>query len=235
MQKKSKVLIVIPAYNEEKSICRVAGKIRDEFSQYDYVVVNDGSKDNTVSVCKENGLNVLNLRVNLGLTAAFQAGVKLALANDYDYVIQIDGDGQHQPQYIGEMLNYAEEHKADIVIGARYLTKNKDYSMRMIGSRLITSLIRITTGEKICDPTSGMRMYNKKAMKALATKGNLRPEPDTISWLIKCGAKVMEYPVIMLERQEGESYLNFTKSIKYMWRMCFSILIVQQLRGREKL
>ena len=233
MKDKPRVLIIIPAYNEEESICRVVNEIRENYSEYDYVVVNDGSKDNTVQVCIENGYNLLNLRINCGLTAAFQTGTKYAYKNGYDYAIQIDGDGQHQPKYIKDMVTCAEEKNADVVIGSRFVNQKKNHSMRMIGSRLITGLIKMTTGRRVSDPTSGMRLYNNRIIKAFSCKDSLRPEPDTISWLVKSGAKIEEIPVVMLDRQEGESYLNVTKSIKYMWKMCFSIAIVQQLRGRE--
>lgn len=229
------VLIVIPAYNEENSIARVVRGIIDDFPEFDYVVVNDGSKDGTEDVCRKNGFNLLDLRVNLGLSAAFQAGARYAFEAGYEYLIQIDGDGQHQPQYIKGMVDYARNENADIVIGSRYIKDKKKNSLRMAGSCIIEWLMYITTHKKICDPTSGMRLYSKRVIRALATNNDLRPEPDSIAWLIKSGAKVAEYPVVMLERQDGESYLSFTKSVKYMWRMCFSILIIQQFRGKEML
>ena len=230
-----KVLIVIPAYNEESSIIRVVRGIINDFPEFDYVVVNDGSKDGTKDVCKKNDFNLLDLRVNLGLSAAFQAGARYALGAGYEYLIQIDGDGQHQPQYIKGMVDYAHNENADIVIGSRYMSDKKRKSLRMAGSCIIEWLIYVTTHKRISDPTSGMRLYSRRVIKALAVSNDLRPEPDSIAWLIKSGAKVSEYPVVMLERQEGESYLSFTKAVKYMWRMCFSILIIQQFRGKEML
>ncbi len=228
-----KTLIVIPAYNEEKSIVRVVDDIINNYPQYDYVIVNDGSKDNTAKICKEHGYNYVNLPVNLGLAGAFQTGLKYAYLEGYDYAIQFDADGQHRPEYIADILDEMQKGY-DIVIGSRFVNEKKPFSARMIGSFLISFALRITTGKKIKDPTSGMRMFDKKLLKLFANNINFGPEPDTLSYLIKCGAKVSEVQVTMDERTEGQSYLTLTKSISYMMRMCISILMVQWFRKREK-
>ncbi len=227
------LLIVIPAYNEAENIEKVVTNVKKIYPEYDYIVVNDGSKDNTARICAENGFNFLNLPINLGLSGAFQAGVKYAYEHNYDAVIQIDGDGQHQASYIKKLITCMEETGADIVIGSRFKEVKKDKSLRMLGSGLIRGLINLTAHHDIADPTSGMRIYSKRVIKAYATEMNFNPEPDTISYLIRCGAKVEEVQVEMSEREEGESYLNWKTSIIYMIKVCFSILIIQMFRKKR--
>ena len=229
----SRILLIIPAYNEADNIVRVVDYLKEHFSQFDYVVVNDGSKDSTALLCREHNYNMIDLPVNLGLAGAFQAGMKNAMYQGYDYAVQYDGDGQHNPDYIPGMVNKAEQESLDIVIGSRFVTQRKPFSARMIGNRLITCCIKITTGRTVSDPTSGMRLFNKRIIRKLATTMNFPPEPDTITFLMRCGAKVSEYQVTMNERTAGESYLNWTSSIKYMFNICSSILIVQWFRRKE--
>lgn len=229
----AKVLIVIPAYNEAENIVRVVQSLKD-VGKNDYVVINDGSADDTAKICREHGFNLIDLPVNLGLMGAFQTGLRYAYENGYDYALQFDGDGQHQPEYIDGMVLMAVEEKIDIVIGSRFVMEKKPFTSRMIGSRLISGLIRLTTGKWINDPTSGMRLFSRKIMKKMAYDACLGPEPDTVSYFLKCGYKVKEYQVTMKEREAGESYLNLPNSIKYMGIMCFSILILQLLRRKGK-
>ena len=226
-----KLLIIIPAYNEEENIENVVGFIENRYPQYDYVVVNDGSKDGTADICRKNGFELLDLPVNLGLAGAFQTGLKYAYEKNYDYAIQFDADGQHRPEFIEPMLKRIQEGY-DIVIGSRFVTSRKGKSLRMLGSKLITVAIKLTTGIRISDPTSGMRMFSKAMIKEFAKNLNYGPEPDTISYLLKNGAKVTEIQVEMDERQFGESYLNLVGSIKYMSKMLISILLIQNFRKR---
>lgn len=229
-----KTLIVIPAYNEADSIELVVDNIIQNYRMYDYIIINDGSYDNTSEICKERGYDIIDLPINLGLSGAFQTGVKFAYRNGYDAVIQLDGDGQHDPSYIKGMLDLMVETGADIVIGSRFLEKAKPHSLRMFGGNIISFIIKITTRYKITDPTSGMRLYNKKMMKEFATNMNFAPEPDTISFLLKKNiAYIKEFQVSMKERLAGESYLNLKQSIKYMTLMCLSIIFIQQFR-KEK-
>lgn len=228
----NKVLLVIPAFNEEKNIEKVVGQLVEGFPQLDYVVVNDGSRDSTGRICREKGYNLLDLPVNLGLAGCFQAGMKYAYQKGYSYAIQFDGDGQHRPEYIEAMRKKTEEGY-DIVIGSRFLTKRKDWSMRMIGSRMIGAAIRLTTGVKVTDPTSGMRLFSSRMIEEFALNLNYGPEPDTVSFLIKQGARVAEVPVIIDERLEGESYLKPLTAAHYMLRMMLSILLIQNFRKRR--
>ena len=132
----AKLLILIPAYNEAENIERVVDNIEKNYSQYDYIVVNDGSKDKTYDICVKKGYKVIDLPINLGLAGGFQAGVKYAYRKGYDYVIQFDADGQHLPEYIEPMIEEIEKGY-DIVIGSRFVEKKKPFSARMIGSRMI--------------------------------------------------------------------------------------------------
>lgn len=226
-----KTIILIPAYNEEESIVRVVEKLRQSYNEYDYIVINDGSKDGTAKQCKKHNYHLLDLPVNLGLTGAIQAGMKYAYYNEYDYAIQYDGDGQHNPKYISEMIEKALNESLDIVIGSRYANKRKPFTPRTIGNTLIECCIFVTTRKKIRDSTSGMRLYNRKMIKKFATTMNYTPEPDTIAYLMRCGARVGEVQVEMNERMAGESYFNLSRIIKYMFHMCSSILVVQWFRN----
>lgn len=228
-----KVLVVIPAYNEEESIEGVVENLIKNFPQYDYIIINDGSKDNTSKLCHNRNYNIIDLPVNLGLAGAFQTGLKYAYQKGYDYAIQFDADGQHLPEYIEPMIQKMNEGY-DMVIGSRFVDKVKPKTLRMLGSRVISTAIKFTTGRYIADPTSGMRMFNKVLIKEFSENINYEPEPDTVSFLIKQGVKVAEVPAEMKERVAGESYLNLSRSISYMTKMFISIVLVQNFRNRSK-
>ncbi len=230
-----KLLIVIPAYNEQENIARVVDNLIEHYPQYDYLVVNDGSKDQTARICREKGYRFLDLPVNLGLAGAFQAGLRYAYRADkgYDMAIQFDGDGQHDPSYIEEMAALMEKEGLDVVIGSRFKEEKKPFSLRMLGNRMIQLAIKITTGVTIKDPTSGMRLLNRSMIREFAQNLNYGPEPDTIAYLIRTGAKVEEVQVQMMDRIAGESYFNLRRSIEYMTRMCISILFFQWVRRRR--
>ena len=228
-----RVLVIVPAYNEEESIKKVIDNLIDNYPQYDYVIVNDGSKDKTSKICHENNYLIIDLPVNLGLTGAFQTGMKYAYREGYDCAIQFDADGQHLPEYIGTMVKKMQEGY-DMVIGSRFVTQPKPGSLRMLGSRVISWAIKVTTGVKVADPTSGMRLFNRALIKEFAENINYEPEPDTVSFLIKQGVKVAEIQVEMKEREAGESYLNLSKSIVYMTKMFISIIVLQNFRNRRK-
>lgn len=230
--KQGRVLVIIPAYNEAESIEKVVDNLIVNFPQLDYVVINDGSRDRTGDICREKGYNLINLPINLGLAGAFRTGMKYAYYKGYDYAIQFDADGQHNPEYIIPMSRYAQEKELDITIGSRFLEQKKSLSMRLIGNSLIEACIWLTTGKVIKDPTSGMRMYNRETIKKFAMLYNYGPEPDTVAFLIRCGARVGEIQVHMNEREAGVSYLNLSGSIAYMFQMVTSILIVQWFRKK---
>lgn len=226
-----KLLVIIPAYNEEGNIVRVASNLRDHYPQYDFIVVNDGSSDETPVLARKNHFPMIDQPINLGLAGTFQTGIRYALEHHYDAAVQFDGDGQHRPEYIAEMLQKMEEGY-DIVIGSRFLKEKKPFSARMAGSNLIQHQIRITTGKTIHDPTSGFRMFNRRTMHVLSHNLNMGPEPDTIAYLIRCGARVSEVQVKMDERIAGQSYLNFFTSVSYIATVCTSILLVGWFRKK---
>lgn len=226
-----KVLLVIPAYNEEESLESTIDSLKCLPEYVDYIIVNDGSKDSTADICRKNNYPFLDLPVNLGLAGAFQAGMKYAYRQKYDCAIQFDADGQHLPQYVVPLAEAVVEN--DIAIGSRFVDKKKPFSMRMAGSFLLEKTIKITTGKTIKDPTSGMRAFDARMIKQMALGLNFGPEPDTVSYLIKrANAKVVEIPVEMQERVAGESYLSLNNSIKYMLRMMISIVFVQLFRKK---
>lgn len=225
-----RVLIVVPAYNEEENIKKTIEDITSHTNN-DYIIIDDCSKDNTYQICLDNDFNVLHLPINYGLTSGVQIGFKYALKNNYDALIQFDGDGQHMAQYIDKM---AEElnNGYDIVIGSRFVSEKKPFSPRMIGSRLLTFLIKLTTGKKVNDPTSGMRMFSKTVFNEFANNMNYPPEPDMLACMIKRGKKIKEVQVKMRDREFGESYLNPIRSMKYMLEMCISIIFIQSFRKK---
>lgn len=224
-----RVLAIIPAYNEQECIEGTVDELVHACPEVGYLVVNDGSSDDTSKILDRRGFNHIDLPVNCGLSAGVQAGMKYALRNDYDAVVQYDADGQHMPIYLAPMAQ-AIEQGADIVIASRGAAGSGAVGARGAGAKLITWLIRHTTHQTIQDPTSGMRMYNRRMMEIFANGFDITPEPDTVALLIRKGARVMEVPAQMRERQGGTSYLRFMSSIRYMLRTCLSLLLFQWFR-----
>lgn len=222
----------MPAYNEALNIEKTIKDITKN-TDYDYIVINDCSKDNTKEVCKKNNFNMLSLPINFGLTSAIQVGMKYAKENGYDIAIQFDGDGQHNAKYLKDLVKEIEKNNVDVAIGSRFVTQKKPLSARMLGSRLISFAIKLTTWKKITDPTSGMRAYDKKAIELFNNNASLTPEPDTIVYMIKKGLNIKEVQVEMSEREFGESYLNAFKSIKYMMNMMLSILFIRSITRKK--
>lgn len=224
-----KTLVVIPAYNEALNIKKTVIDLKNNAPDVDYVVVNDGSKDNTLEVLEQNNFNYIDSICNLGLFGAVQTGFKLALKEKYDVVIQFDGDGQHSAKYI-DLLVKEIENGNSIVIGSRFVDEKKPFTARMIGSRLIAGAIKLITGKTIKDPTSGFRAYDKACIRDYATEMNNPPEPDTLVYMLRKNRKIKEVQVRMSEREFGESYLDLVNTIKYMSRMMVSIFLIQPFR-----
>ncbi len=229
-----KVLIIIPAYNEAENIERVVNDLIENYPQYDYLVVNDGSKDGTGEICRKNGYNHITMPINIGLSGGVQAGMMYAYKHGYDCAVQFDGDGQHDPAYIEKMAATIEEGY-DICIGSRFVEEKKPHSLRMLGSNMISFIMLLTTFKKIKDPTSGFRMFNRKTIKVMARTLDYGPEPDTMAHLIRSGARIKEVQVEMHDRIAGESYLNLRASIRYMTHMFFSIIFIQWFRKKANL
>lgn len=224
-----KTLVVIPAYNEALNIEKTVHDLEVNAPDVDYVVVNDGSKDNTLEVLRKNHFNYIDGFCNLGLFGAVQTGFKLALKEDYDVVIQFDGDGQHSAKYIEPLVKEIENGNS-IVIGSRFVDEKKPFTARMIGSRFIAGAIKLVTGKTITDPTSGFRAYDKACIIDYALEMNNPPEPDTLVYMLRKQRKIKEIQVQMSEREFGESYLNLVNTIKYMSRMMVSIFLIQPFR-----
>lgn len=224
-----KILIIVPAYNEELNIVNTVKDICENAPGIDYIVINDGSHDNTCTVLKEHKIKHMNMPVNLGLTEVVRTGFEYALKHGYDAAIQFDGDGQHDATYVFDMIQCFENRDADIVIGSRYVNEKKSFSLRGFGSNLISKCIWLTTKQKICDPTSGLRLFSKEVMKRFVNNMHYSPEPDTIALLINRGIRVKEIPVTMRERVHGTSYLSTANAIRYMCSTVLSILVLQWL------
>ncbi len=236
-----KVLMIIPAYNEEENIVNTVNKInsynKKTKDKIDYVVINDGSTDNTKKVCEENNINTISLIHNLGIGGAVQTGYKYAFENDYDIAIQFDGDGQHDENYIDDLVNEIKKGN-DFVIGSRFVSKLSEFrssGSRRVGIKIISGLIKLFTGKKIYDPTSGFRAANKEIIGLFANNyPSEYPEPETNTLLLKKGYKVKEIPVKMHEREFGSSSIRPLKSVYYMFSVCISIIICGFTRSERK-
>ena len=218
----------MPAYNEEASLRSTIETLKAQ--PYDYVIVNDGSTDRTAQIAKEMGAVLINLPFNQGLAGAFLAGIQYAAVHNYTCAVQFDADGQHLPEYIAPMLEAMEREGFDIVVGSRFLDSAMPCSLRMIGSMMIRTMMKLTTGQTLTDPTSGMRMYNRRLINLFASRTDLTPEPDTLAYLLRNDVHIGEVPVKMQERQAGVSYLSSFSAVSYMIRMVFSIMMIQFVR-----
>lgn len=235
MDKKDvKVLIIIPAYNEEESITEVVGRLTSQLSSCDYLIINDGSRDSTLEICEEQHFQYLNLPINLGIGGAVQTGYIYAKRHGYDIAVQMDGDGQHDITYLDHMLKPLLEDKADIVIGSRFLEKEGFQSSRIrrVGIKFLSLLIRLTTGKKLMDVTSGFRAVNKRFINVYANDYPTDyPEPEAIVTAIMNRGRIMEVPVRMREREGGSSSITVGKSMYYMIKVTLAILVCRLSYG----
>lgn len=235
--KKLKTLIIIPAYNEQENINSVVDNIINNYSQFDYIVINDCSSDSTEKILEENNYNYISLPVNLGIGGGVQTGYKYALEKGYDIAIQMDGDGQHSPKYFSEVIKIIEEGRADIVIGSRFLEKEgfQSTKLRRVGINFLSFLIKLTSGENVKDVTSGYRAVNRKFIDIYAKKYSQDyPEPEAIVQAAMYDAKILEYPVIMFDRLGGKSSISSFKSIYYMIKVSIGILLYRISIGKER-
>lgn len=231
-----KKIVIIPAYNEISNIDTTVADILENAPGFDYVIINDCSQDGTMRFCTNLGMNIINLPVNLGIGGAVQTGYLYAWRNGYDVAVQFDGDGQHDAKYLNEMADYLKDNGADMVIGSRFITKEgfQSSGLRRFGIRYFSLLIRLMTGKKVLDPTSGMRMVNRDVMKIYSEDYPVDyPEPESVVMILNMGKKVLEVPVIMRERQGGVSSISPAKSVYYMIKVTLAILM-ERLRKRRK-
>ncbi len=228
-----KILIIIPAYNEHDNILKVYNKIKkhDKKNEYDVLVINDGSTDNTLKILKDNNIPHIDLIKNLGIGGAVQTGYKYAYINNYDIAIQFDGDGQHNIENVKDIIKPIEENKADMVIGSRFIDKNssnfKSTKARRVGINLISFFIKIVTKKKIYDTTSGFRAINKNLIQKFADDYPVEyPEPVSTTKTLRNNYIVSEVPVKMNERENGISSIRKWKNVYYMFNVILSIIIV---------
>lgn len=239
--KKHKILVIIPAYNEAENIVHVVSNMMDTAPQYDYLVVNDGSVDDTLKLCKQENFQYLDLPINMGIGGAVQAGYIYAYKNDYDIAVQMDGDGQHDIAYLDRLLQPLMCKEADIVIGSRFLEKEgfQSSASRRMGINILSLLIRLTTGKKIMDVTSGYRAVNRMFIEIYSRDYPTDyPEPEAIVEAIMHLGIVKEVPVQMRAREGGTSSITFKKSVYYMIKVTLAILVCRLSygvrRGRRK-
>ncbi len=228
MKQEQKVLIIIPAYNEEGSIGKVVEDVKEYLPQAEALVVNDGSKDLTSLKARTAGAIVLDLPFNLGIGGAMQAGYRYAFQNGYEVAIQVDGDGQHDPKEIFKLLNGLAEKEVDVVIGSRFISGSefKSSSARRIGISIFSVVISWIVGQKVTDPTSGFRAANRKAIQLFALDyPQDYPEPEVLVLLHQCGLKMAEVPVGMNKRFAGESSITKIRSVYYMVKVLLAILV----------
>lgn len=223
-----KRLVIIPAYNESGSIEKTVMDIKEHAQSFDYVIVNDCSKDDTLKKCRDNGFHVIDLPLNLGIGGGVQTGYMYALQNGYDIAVQFDGDGQHNASYLEAMAEKLEAEQLDMLVGSRFIENEGFQSsfMRRVGIRYFSILIKLLTGKTVTDPTSGMRMVNRKVIQDFVNYyPKDYPEPESVVSLLKKGYNVKEMAVVMNEREEGKSSISALNSIYYMIKVSFAVLV----------
>ncbi|HEQ4499847.1 TPA: glycosyltransferase family 2 protein [Streptococcus pyogenes] len=230
-----KKLIIIPAYNESSNIVNTIRTIESDAPDFDYIIIDDCSTDNTLAICQKQGFNVISLPINLGIGGAVQTGYRYAQKCGYDVAVQVDGDGQHNPCYLEKMVEVLVQSSVNMVIGSRFITKEGFQSSfaRRIGIKYFTWLIALLTGKKITDATSGLRLIDRSLIERFANHyPDDYPEPETVVDVLVSHFKVKETPVVMNERQGGVSSISLTKSVYYMIKVTLAILVVR-LKGNR--
>lgn len=228
MYRGKKVLVIIPAYNESENIKRTLQTLMDERLDVDYLVINDCSKDDTLNILKQIEARYVDLPINLGIGGGMQTGYKYALRNGYDVAIQMDGDGQHLPKYIKDLLEPILNEEADLVVGSRFLNRVGFQSSRMrrLGINFLSWLIHLCCGIKIKDVTSGFRAANRKTIELFASNyAQDYPEPESLVTCAISGIRISEVPVVMAERSGGTSSITSLKSIYYMIKVSAAIIL----------
>ncbi len=228
-----KKLVIIPAFNEEGNLEKTINDIKKNAPEFDYVIVNDCSTDDTLEICRKHSYDYLNLPVNLGIGGAVQTGYRYAYYRGYDVAVQFDGDGQHSALYLEEMVSCMQQEDADMLIGSRFIEKEgfQSSAMRRVGIVFLSGLIRILTGKKITDPTSGMRMVNRRLLKKFTEDyPKDYPEPESAVTVLSEKYNVVEIPVVMNEREEGVSSISLRKSVYYMIKVSFAMILARMGR-----
>jgi len=228
--KKNDIIIIVPSYGEEKNITHVIRGLKRYAPDADILIIDDGSKDRTRAIARYYGINTIQHPFNMGYGVTIQTGYKYAVRNDYDILIQFDGDGQHDPRFINPMIKKLNETKADIVIGSRFL-KGGGYDapfLRKLGIKFFSKIASIVTGQVFTDSTSGLQALSKRAFTFYSEMDNFPydyPDADTIITLYYAGFRIKEIPVQMHDRMEGKSMTSGLKSLIYVIQMLISIFI----------
>lgn len=233
--RQSRVLVIVPALNEESNIGHTVESLRTCGISLDVLVVDDGSSDGTARVARETGAIVVSLPHNLGIGGAVQTGLIYARDRGYSYAMQFDGDGQHNSSAIPVILDRVIENETDVAIGSRFLCAGgfKSSAARRVGIRIFTAAIYLTTGLMITDSTSGFRAFNRQAIRFLAEHYPCDyPEVEAVVLLRRNGFRIHEYPVTMSERLHGVSSITLAKSVYYMLKVTLAIF-VSAMRSRE--
>ena len=225
-----KKIIIIPAYNEAGNIENTINDILNHANSFDYVIINDCSVDNTEQICIDNNFNYITLPVNLGIGGAVQTGYMYAWRNGYDIAVQFDGDGQHNAKYLDQMYDSLIENKIDMIIGSRFI-ENKGFQssfVRRIGIKYFTYFIKLLTLKTITDPTSGMRMVNKRVIHEFINDyPKDYPEPESCVNLLSKKYKVKEVAVEMNDRISGVSSISPIKSVYYMFKVSLAVMFAR--------
>ncbi len=227
-----KILVIIPAYNESAVIAKTVREVREKAPMADILAVNDGSSDNTLEILRREGVDHLNLRCNLGIGGAVQSGYVYALENGYDYAVQIDGDGQHDPAYIMPIIEQMKKDGANVGIGSRFIDGKgfQSSGLRRFGIRFLSRLIRLACGVRVLDVTSGLRVADRSCIELYARDySDDYPEPEAIVAATAHGAKIVEYPVIMRSRSTGTSSISAVKSVYYMIKVSLAIIMYKTI------
>ena len=230
-----RVLVIIPAYNEQENILQTLNDLGAAELSIDYVVINDCSTDHTEMILKQRSANYLSLPVNLGIGGGVQTGYRYALEHGYDIAIQFDGDGQHDARYLKDLIAPIESGRADVAIGSRFIEREgfQSTGLRRLGINFLSGLIHLLCGVKVRDVTSGMRAVNRRMIEQFAADyAQDYPEPEAILSAGLAGARITEVPVQMRERQGGISSINPIRSVYYMIKVSLALILFRLTRGR---
>ena len=224
-------LAIVPAYNEEASVASVVRELQRHAPEFDVLVIDDGSTDATRDVARAAGARVVRLPFNLGIGCTVQAGYQFALENGYDYAVQVDGDGQHDPREVYRLLEYLHAHPdIDMVTGSRFRELCEDghrsTASRRLGIRLFAGVLSRITGQRVTDPTSGFRMTNRRGIELFARDyPHDYPEVEAVLMVHAHRLKSAEIPVTMRPRTTGVSSINASRSAYYMLKVTLAIFV----------
>lgn len=232
-----KTLIIIPAYNEEENIGALLDELEGQYGEYDYLVINDCSRDGTRRLLKERGANFLDLPVNLGIGGGVQAGYMYALENGYEIAVQMDGDGQHLPAYLEAIVEPVRTGAADFAVGSRFI-KNEGFqssALRRVGIGFLSWWLRALTGVEVKDVTSGFRAVNRKGIELFSNEyAQDYPEPEALTLAALRGLRIIEVPVQMKERVGGKSSISGLKTAYYMLKVTLALALTKLSNRRSE-